>query len=146
MKPLLTFSLIAMFGVASLSATPALADDDDDWRWKRGHPHGWHKHKHKHRHWRGDDYYYRHDRTHWNFNFYGAPPVVVERPVIVRQPPIVDYHYRPIGDERVIIQDNRNNYGSYCREYQTNVYVGGRMQQGFGTACMMPDGSWAYQQ
>ncbi|MEM7121644.1 MAG: RT0821/Lpp0805 family surface protein [Pseudomonadota bacterium] len=32
--------------------------------------------------------------------------------------------------------------GQYCREYQTVVYVGGRTESGYGTACYRPDGSW----
>ena len=32
--------------------------------------------------------------------------------------------------------------GSYCREFQQTVIVGGREEQGYGTACRQPDGSW----
>ncbi len=32
--------------------------------------------------------------------------------------------------------------GRYCREYQANVMVGGRLQEGYGRACRQPDGSW----
>lgn len=32
--------------------------------------------------------------------------------------------------------------GSYCREYSQTINVGGRNQQGYGTACRQPDGSW----
>jgi len=32
--------------------------------------------------------------------------------------------------------------GSYCREYQQTVTVGGQQQQSHGTACRQPDGSW----
>lgn len=30
----------------------------------------------------------------------------------------------------------------YCREYQQTVTIGGTTQQGHGTACLQPDGSW----
>ncbi|GGK39218.1 glycine zipper 2TM domain-containing protein [Salinarimonas ramus] len=30
----------------------------------------------------------------------------------------------------------------FCREYQHTIYIGGRPQQGYGTACRQPDGSW----
>ena len=30
----------------------------------------------------------------------------------------------------------------YCREFTTQVYVGGRSEQARGTACRQPDGSW----
>jgi surface antigen len=36
----------------------------------------------------------------------------------------------------------QDNYGRYCREYQQTIYVGGQPQQGYGTACRQPDGSW----
>ncbi len=32
--------------------------------------------------------------------------------------------------------------GSYCREYQQSIVVGGKKQEGYGTACRQPDGSW----
>ena len=30
----------------------------------------------------------------------------------------------------------------YCREFTKTIYVGGRAQNGYGTSCLMPDGSW----
>ncbi|PKQ04700.1 MAG: hypothetical protein CVT73_12980 [Alphaproteobacteria bacterium HGW-Alphaproteobacteria-12] len=32
--------------------------------------------------------------------------------------------------------------GGYCREYSQTVYVGGRPESAYGTACRQPDGSW----
>ncbi len=32
--------------------------------------------------------------------------------------------------------------GRYCREYQTEVFVAGRVQEAYGTACRQPDGAW----
>lgn len=32
--------------------------------------------------------------------------------------------------------------GRYCREYQQSITVGGKKQEGYGTACRQPDGSW----
>ncbi len=32
--------------------------------------------------------------------------------------------------------------GRYCREYQTKVIVGNKVQETYGTACRQPDGSW----
>lgn len=32
--------------------------------------------------------------------------------------------------------------GQYCREYQTNISVGGKTEQAYGTACRQPDGAW----
>jgi len=35
--------------------------------------------------------------------------------------------------------------GRYCREFQTNVTIGGQNERAFGTACRQPDGSWQVQ-
>jgi surface antigen len=32
--------------------------------------------------------------------------------------------------------------GTYCREFQQTITVGGQTQDAFGTACRQPDGSW----
>lgn len=40
------------------------------------------------------------------------------------------------------LRDGYASNGSYCREYQQTVYVGGRAQQASGTACQQPDGTW----
>lgn len=32
--------------------------------------------------------------------------------------------------------------GGYCREYNQTINVGGKNQQGYGTACRQPDGTW----
>lgn len=39
----------------------------------------------------------------------------------------------------------QNGTGAYCREYQTEITVGGKTQSGYGTACRMPDGDWKVQ-
>jgi len=36
--------------------------------------------------------------------------------------------------------------GQYCREYTHTITVGGKKQEGYGTACRQPDGSWQIQQ
>ena len=35
--------------------------------------------------------------------------------------------------------------GTFCREYQQTITVGGQEERGFGTACRQPDGSWQLQ-
>ena len=32
--------------------------------------------------------------------------------------------------------------GAYCREYHTEVYIGGERRDAWGTSCRQPDGSW----
>ncbi len=40
------------------------------------------------------------------------------------------------------IRDGNRNDGSYCREYQQTIIVGGKQQSAYGTACRKPDGNW----
>jgi len=44
------------------------------------------------------------------------------------------------------VRDGYTNRGSYCREFQQTITVGGRKQQAYGKACRQPDGSWKIQQ
>jgi len=32
--------------------------------------------------------------------------------------------------------------GTYCREYQTQIVIGGKLQNAYGKACRQPDGTW----
>lgn len=36
----------------------------------------------------------------------------------------------------------KNSQGEYCREFTQTIKVGGQSQQGYGTACRQPDGTW----
>jgi surface antigen len=36
----------------------------------------------------------------------------------------------------------RRDDGTYCREYQQTVIIGGQQEQAYGTACRQPDGTW----
>jgi surface antigen len=36
----------------------------------------------------------------------------------------------------------QNGAGEYCREYTQSITVGGKKEQGHGTACRNPDGTW----
>lgn len=40
------------------------------------------------------------------------------------------------------VRDGQSSSGRYCREYQQTIVVGGKTQNGYGTACQSPDGSW----
>lgn len=40
------------------------------------------------------------------------------------------------------IRDGTAANGGYCREFQQTIVVGGQSQQGYGTACRQPDGTW----
>lgn len=39
-------------------------------------------------------------------------------------------------------RDGYGAAGEYCREYQTTVSIGGRLQEMYGTTCRQPDGTW----
>ncbi|MFN3827954.1 MAG: RT0821/Lpp0805 family surface protein [Micavibrio sp.] len=39
-------------------------------------------------------------------------------------------------------RDGTSTTGRYCREYQTTVTVGGKMENAYGQVCQQPDGSW----
>ena len=47
-------------------------------------------------------------------------------------------HYGTVTPTRTYQQSS----GQPCREYQTTVYVGGRAENAYGTACRDLDGSW----
>jgi surface antigen len=36
--------------------------------------------------------------------------------------------------------------GRYCREFTTQVIIGGKVEEAYGTACRMPDGAWKIQE
>lgn len=40
------------------------------------------------------------------------------------------------------VREGTSSAGRYCREFQHKITVGGRLEQGYGTACRQPDGSW----
>ena len=40
------------------------------------------------------------------------------------------------------VRDGRGQRGEYCREFQSEIIVGGERERGFGRACQQPDGSW----
>jgi len=47
-------------------------------------------------------------------------------------------HYGSVTPTRTF----QNPNGAYCREYQQQIFIDGRPQQSYGTACRQPDGSW----
>ena len=42
----------------------------------------------------------------------------------------------------VATREGTSSSGRYCREFQHEISVGGKREQGYGTACRQPDGSW----
>lgn len=84
------------------------------------------------RHERFERYHHRHPAWGYSDYYYREPVVIYETPYIVQNypvapPQVASTYQAPPG---------------YCREYNGPVRVGGRIQQSYGTACLMPDGSW----
>ena len=42
----------------------------------------------------------------------------------------------------VATKDGYSASGRYCREFQQTVFIGGKEETAYGTACQQPDGSW----
>ena len=40
------------------------------------------------------------------------------------------------------VRDGFSTSGDYCREFQTEITVGGQSEDAYGTACRQEDGSW----
>ena len=40
------------------------------------------------------------------------------------------------------VREGTTASGAYCREFQQTITVGGKTEEGYGTACRQPDGSW----
>ncbi len=40
------------------------------------------------------------------------------------------------------VREGRSTGGRYCREFQSEITVGGKRENAHGTACQEPDGSW----
>jgi hypothetical protein len=105
-----------------------------------------HRHYHRHRH-----YPYHHHRPHnWSgyhhHRYYHRPPIVVVRPapppVIYAPPPAVVYSAPPVVSAIPSSPVYQTQNGQYCREYQGTITVNGVSQPSYGTACLMPDGTW----
>ena len=52
-----------------------------------------------------------------------------------------DAYQREQGKVQVV-KTFQNTTGHYCREFTQQITVGGQTQNGYGTACRMPDGQW----
>ena len=154
MRTLLLVSLLVI-GLSPLGTPDAFAHGA-----RPGHEHHRHHHRHRHhRHHRHRHRYYRHAEPGWPwpawgdapggyFSFYGSnggagfaigiplspierrtEPVYRER-LAERMPPAAP---PPPALPRGCRQ---------TREFQTEIIIEGRVVPAFGTACLMPDGSW----
>jgi hypothetical protein len=68
--------------------------------------------------------------------FYYPSPVVRHETVVYRSAPPTYYD----NDDEQEADDGDDD--RYCREFQKQVVVGGRIRDGYGRACRQPDGDW----
>jgi hypothetical protein len=77
--------------------------------------------------------------------YYGPPAVVVAPPppaVVYAPPPSAAYAPPPPVAAAPVSPPYVARNGLTCREYQSQITIGGRIQPSHGTACLQPDGSW----
>lgn len=93
----------------------------------------------------------RHHSAH--VHHYWGPPAFRPRVVVVQPPPVayyvppppVIYAPAPQGGQISAVPASpvfQTASGQYCREYQAGITVAGAPQRSYGTACLMPDGTW----
>ncbi|MCK5384028.1 MAG: glycine zipper 2TM domain-containing protein [Alphaproteobacteria bacterium] len=78
----------------------------------------------------------RADRQHMNRAVTRAQSAPIGEPISWNNPESGNY------GEIVAVKDGYTPRGSYCREFQQTVYIGGSEESAYGTACQQPDGSW----
>jgi len=64
------------------------------------------------------------------------------QPVYAPQPSYGSSYYQQPLQATPTSDVYQSQSGQYCREYQSQANIGGRMTYGYGTACQQPDGSW----
>lgn len=103
--------------------------------------HGYEKHHRRNHHDRWDNHNHDCRKHHGHVSIRSIPAFYSVRQInpVVYQP--VDYGY---AEEPIMLSRNGSwqRNGMYCREYQSRVNVGSRIQESYGTACLQPDGSW----
>jgi hypothetical protein len=138
---MLTKLAAAALGVVVLSAAPAFAGDDGH---RRKH-HKQHQKHHHHQSWHG--HHYGHGGHHNRHRHGSSVRIVLWHPApVYRAYPAPVYVPAPVAYEPIAnavpLRNFQDANGRYCREYQRTADIGGVRQQIYGTACMMPDGSW----
>jgi hypothetical protein len=68
----------------------------------------------------------------------GAQQPVYYAPPAAAQP--IDWN--EIDEDLTVVSEGYNDRGQFCREFQKEIVVGGRVERGYGLACLQPDGSW----
>ncbi len=50
--------------------------------------------------------------------------------------------WNAVDDGVTVVSEGYNDRGQFCREFQREIEVGGRLERGYGIACLQEDGSW----
>ena len=77
------------------------------------------------------------DRTYASEAAYKAHDAPIGEPIVWDNPETGNH-----GTVTAIREGQEKDSGDYCREYQTEIVVGGKIEEGYGTACRREDGSW----
>ncbi len=130
----------ALFLIAALTIT-ATSSAHADWNDRRDNHGDRHDRGHDHdnrRDWGHRDWHPRNQVVFYN-RHYSPRPIISIFPFISYRAvePAPRVIYTPVEPAQTYIVN-----GKYCREYQANVNVGGRIEASYGTACQQPDGSW----
>jgi len=145
--------VLAGLTTVALPMAPALADG-----WHGGERHGWERHGDWGDDWGGGRRHGGWDRGDEDNDgaaiavaagvglLLGA--AVMSQPAYYAPPPVA-YAPAPSGyygqaplQAVPTSEVYRSTSGQYCREYQSTIRVGGRLQPSYGTACLGDDGDW----
>jgi hypothetical protein len=131
---------ILLLLAAVLVGTPALADS---WKDESGHGRG----EGKEEYWDGNCKIVR----EWKRNGEYKEEIKCDRPPYPRSPRMT--FREPIHDPSALpppppgpsySEIYRDSEGRYCREYQAFSVIDRKVRRLYGTACLQPDGAWAF--
>lgn len=76
------------------------------------------------------------DKAYMNQAMYQAQSAPVGEPIAWNNPESGN------AGQVVATKEGYTASGVQCREFQNTVYIGGKEETAYGTACLQPDGSW----
>lgn len=123
---------------ALLMSAPALADS---WKDEKGYGRG----EGKEEYWDGNCKIVR----EWKRNGEYKEEIKCDRPPYPRPQRVI--HREPVHAAPVLPPPGpiygdiyRDDHGRYCREYQAFGVIDRQLRRLYGTACLQPDGAWAF--
>jgi len=145
---------LALGLAASLVASPALAGGRHKGRGRHGHRGGYaysppqYDDHHHHRHGGdADDVALALGLTAVGLTAFALwaaaqPPTPVTYGGPVAGPPPEPIDWNELDPGVTVVSEGYLDSGEFCREFQKEIEVGGRIERGWGIACLMEDGSW----